>query len=246
MSFSLFFVTVTILFGAIQCKEEFTRKARPLSSTFDEIQINGMFDIFLTQLSESSDAKSSIEIETTNRGHEVITTDIEQGHILKITVRDSLIIEDNESSRLYIKFVGPIRRYAVGGFTRTKIDGEGLVNKKNDSFMFEQDGTANVTMKLDVENFSMAIRGMGALQFEGQVRNTSNIAVFGAAMIDAGNLVSKNVFLQATGASTTRVNALEDLQISAIGMVQVQYKLPEGKNLQFANIYGMSSVTRFT
>ena len=243
---SILFVTLSVLLASVHCKEEFTRKARPLpSATFDEIQIDGMFDIFLSPLPEGPEAKSSVEIETTSKGHELITVEIEQGRILKIGTRDSLIIEGNESSRLYIKFVGPIRRYHVNGFTQTVIDGEGLVNKKAEPFIFEQGGTANLSLKIDVEELKLFIGGMGKLSFEGQVRTNATFTINGAAVVDAAQLPSKNIFLTATGATEVRVNALEALQIVIMGIGHVMYKLPEGKEPVITS-YGMSRVTRFT
>lgn len=242
---SIFFVAFTILFVSIPCQANFIRKTRPLSITnFDEIKINGMFDIFLTPLAEHEKANVSVEIETTSEGHNVIFAEIEEGHILSIGVRGILLNTPN--SRVYIRFFTPLRRYYVAGMTQTLMEDNAIVNLKNETFILEQEGTANMMMKFNVENFKGLIRGIGTMKFEGEVRQELTLEVNGAPMINAEKLIAKRTIVNTAGTAGVRVMATEDVQITALGMANIMYKLPEGKEPSRIQSFGMSAITRFS
>jgi hypothetical protein len=103
---------ITIIFFSLvegQLNDIAVRQTRPLSSSsFDEIMVDGAFDIFLSPTSNVT-STPTVEIETTVNAQNYVIVEIINNHILSIYIKGPLMIEKNIYA--YIRFRSPLRRY---------------------------------------------------------------------------------------------------------------------------------------
>jgi len=223
---SIFIIIVTISFTQGQWNETIIRQIRPLSSAFfDEIILDGAFDIFLTQLSGLS--LPTVEFETTVSAQRHIIVEILDNHILSIHFERPIVVHKNIN--VYIGFNPPLRRYTIKGTGSTITDDNGISNTGDGKFVLDNRGTANVAMQLNVNEFEVYLSGTGNSRFWGQVRKQALFETKGVGDVNAMNLLTKKVKVNSAGVSTVRVAATDDVQIEVTGVSTVYYRLPAGK-----------------
>ena len=226
----LFFVIIIVFIcGWIngEYNESIIRQIRPLSSLlFDEIVINGAFDIYLSSITNES-SKPTVEIETRIDIQKHIIVEIIDNHILYIHMNGSFEIDKNVYS--YIRFGSPLRRYTVKGHGNTMSDDYGISNSNDEIFVVEHYGVGNLAIGLNVQEFRYYFTGTGNSRFWGQVRSRTEFNAKGIGDINSLNLSTKTAEISVSGISIIRVIATEDLQIEITGISSVYYQLPPGK-----------------
>ena len=228
--FSILLILIGIL-SSVRChwnerNETVLRLNHPLSSSFfDEILIDGAFDVFLSQSTEISNP--TVELETTVYAHRQITVEILDHHILFIHTKGPLIVHKN--IRIYIHFNSPLRRYTIKGTGNTVTDENGITMTTEEKFTLDNRGTANVAMQLDVYRLEIYLSGTGNSRFWGQVRDKMILESKGVGDVNAINLLAKKVYVHSAGVSTVRVAATDDVQVEVTGVSTVYYRLLSGK-----------------
>ncbi|CAF0771770.1 unnamed protein product [Rotaria sordida] len=241
MLFSILIIIVTIFFTQGRLNETIIRQNRPLSPAFfDEIIVDGAFDISLSQLNGIS--TPTVEIEVAVYAQKYITVEILDKHILSIRVKGPLVIHKNINC--YIRFSSPLKRYTIKGTGNTKTDDNGIINTDNEKFVLDNRGTANVAMQLNVNEFEFYLSGTGNSRFWGQVREEAMFETKGVGDVNAMNLLSKQVKVYSAGVSTVRVAATDDVQIEVTGVSTVFYRLPVGKDPSKETSTGLGQIIR--
>ena len=244
---SIFLVAIGI-FGGIytEADSDLVRKERPLPSSFDEIVIDGNFDVSLIQLTEAENKMNlpPLEIETTTDGHSHILADVTSGHILSIGVQGVMSVK--QPTRLFIRFNPPLRSYSVSGAGSTVCEGNGLSNPANEKFIFFHEGASNVNLKLNVFTLEAKIQGAGQTQLSGEVRDQANIEVRGTREVDASKLTCKRAMVSVEGTSKLTVSATDDIEIMTGGVSKVFYRLPAGKQPSKAITGGLATIERLS
>jgi hypothetical protein len=224
MLFSIFIILVTISLTEGQWNETVVRQIRPLSpSFFDEIIVDGAFDMYLSQSNRFS--LPNVELETTVNAQKHIMVEVLDGHILSIYIKGPLVVHKNIN--VYIRFNSPLRRYTIKGTGNTITDENGISN--NDKFILDNRGTANVAMQLNVNEFEIYLSGTGNSRFWGQVREQMVLETKGVGDVNAIYLLAKKVKVNSSGVSNVRVAATDDIQIEVTGVSTVYYRLLSGK-----------------
>ena len=243
----------TILFVAInivvnihaRSTTNMVRQARSLSSNFDEIVVEGDFNVFLIQV-PSTDASStqlpSLEVETTTDGQRQLVAEVRSGHILTLRIDGSLNIP--EPCQVFIRFTGPLRRYSAAGSGSTMTQGNGIVNPPNESLVLRLAGSCTGTLTLDVPRLDVFVEGSGLSQFTGTVRDQAIFRVQGSRSIDASNLSCTRASVRVEGDSSLTVSATEDIDISAAGVSKVSYRLLSQKQPSRSSVDGLATITR--
>lgn len=225
---------VFILVGLITCvechwnerNETVLRLNRPLSSSFfDEILIDGAFDVFLSQSLEPTNP--TVELETTVYAQKQIIVEIIDNHILSIHSKTPLIVHRNIHA--YIRFNAPLRRYTIKGTGNTITDENGIFMTSDDKFTLDNRGTANVAIQFDVYQLEILLSGTGNSRFWGQVRDEMSLETRGVGDVNAVNLLAKKVSVYSAGVSTVRIAATDDVQIEVTGVSTIYYRLLSGK-----------------
>ena len=219
------------------------RETRPLSSPFfDEIHIEGGFDVSLTQLSAGS--YPSVEIETTPDAQRQIRVDVVNGHVLSITVLGLLRLDEN--ARVYIRFIGPLLRYTVTGSGGTLTEKNGILTSTAEKLFLERHGSADLSLQLDVPELHAVFSGSANIQLTGQVRGQATFDISGSVEVDAMNLVCQRSTGHSTGSSTLRVTAVEDAQFEATGSAEVFYRLKAPGQARHLSTSGSATITRLS
>ena len=224
------FVPIVLAVIALACTpcqgdDAIIRQNRPLStSSFDEIIIDGSFDVSLTQ---SNGNASIVDIETMTSIQSSIIVEILQGHILFVHIKTPIVLQRNINA--YIQFSTPLRRYTIKGIGNTITVAPGLTNTGADKFILDNSGTANVAMQLNVNELEVTLSGTGNSRFWGQAREQVIIDSKGVGEVNTLDLLTKKAKVHSTGVSTVRVAATDDVEIEVTGVSSVYYRLPAGK-----------------
>jgi len=206
--------------------ETVLRQIRPLSSYFfDEIIVDGAFDVFLSQ--SNGNSLPTVALETTVYAQKEIIVEIIDDHILSIHPKGPLIVHKNIHA--YIYFNPPLRRYTIKGTGNTITDDNGISNTGDEKIVLDNRGTANVAMQLNVYQLEIYLSGTGNSRFWGQVRDQMILDTKGVGDINAINLLAKKVKVNSAGVSTVRVAASDDIQIEVTGVSTIYYRLLTGK-----------------
>ena len=236
---SLFIIALVALFSAeAQLNYTVVRQNRPLSSSFDEILVDGLFDILLQQ--SETPSPPVVEVETVAYAQPQIISEVLENHRLSLRTQGPLILTHNV--KVTIRFSTPLRRYTIKGTGNTVTEDPGLFNHGSEKFVFDNRGTANVAMRLNFHAFEADISGTGNSRFWGQIRDRAIFEAKGVGDINALNLVTKEVNVISTGVSTVRVAATDDARIRVTGVSNVYYRLPAGKRPSEAIATGLGQI----
>ena len=240
----LYYILLIVVYFSVvqgqQLNNTTIRQSRPLSSsTFDEIVIDGAFDIFLQQILNGN-LTPTVEIETTVDTQNNIIVEILNNHILSIRVRNQLMTTKNIYG--YIRFKSPLHRYTIRGTGNTLTDDNGISNEASDTFVLDNRGVANVALKLNVSQFEVYFTGTGSSRFWGRVRQQVIFDAKGVGDINALGLITKQAKVRAMGVSIVRVSATDDVQIEVTGVSSVYYQLPQGKKPSIAIATGLGKI----
>jgi hypothetical protein len=93
-----------------------------------------------------------------------------------------------------------------------------------------------------VNEFQFYFTGTGNSRFWGQVRQQATFHAQGVGDINALDLSTKQVKVQAMGISIIRVAATDDVQIEVTGISSVYYRLPFGKKPSKAISTGLGEI----
>lgn len=222
--------------------DETVREKRQLSSsTFDEILLDGAFDAFLSQ-SNTSNFIAFVEIETLQTIQRQVIVEILDQHILSIHINGSVKTESN--IYLHICYFSPIRQITVEGRVNILTDDQGIFNAADDALVLEHRGSANIALKLNVNDFEYRLIGTGNSRFHGQIRREAKFLTKGIGDIHAYDLATKRTSIFATGMNIIRVTALEDIQIEVNGATYVYYRLPFGIQPSKTIATGLGTIRR--
>ena len=242
-SLSIFLISY-LSFCHSQFYESIVRETRTLSSTsFDEIHIDGSFDIFLTQ-SKSNESVPTVEIETTLDNQKFIVVQINDNHILSIYINGSLKTEKN--IYIYVRFPSPLRRLTIEGLSNIISDDSGIENSDLDKFIFTHRGSATIALRLNISDFEFYCRGTGNSRFSGEIRGQAMIQTEGINDIQALQLSVKKVKVTGMGFNLFRIQATDDIQIEMNGTYHIYYKLPYGIQASKLNGLGLGHISRMT
>jgi len=234
---------ITIIYFSLvegQLNDTAVRQTRSLSSSsFDEIMVDGAFDIFLSPTSNVT-STPTVEIETTVNAQNYVIVEIINNHILSIYIKGPLMIEKNIYA--YIRFRSPLRRYTIKGTGNTATDDNGISNQDNDMFVLDNRGVANVAIRLNVSKFEFYFTGAGNSRFWGEVRQDALFDAKGVGDINALSLLTKQAKVRAMGVSIIRVAATDDIQVEVEGVSSVYYRLPHGKKPSKAISTGLGKI----
>ena len=201
-------------------------RVRPLSSTlFDEILIDGAFDIYLSQ-SKAGVSSPAVEVEATLDAQPHVMVQIIDGHVLSIHLQGSVNIESNVY--LFIRFRSPLRRLTIEGTGNLITDDDGIETSSLEKLVFDHRGSVNVALRVNVSDFEYNLTGAGNVRFSGQVREQASLLTKGIGDVHALTLLTKQMKVLATGMHILRIQATEDVQIEVTGNSYVYYKLPMG------------------
>lgn len=185
---------------------------------FDKILIAGVFDVKLTHTSEPV----KVEVEALPEGHDFVKIETHNDHTLSIRLLDSY--SQPFKILVHIKF-NLLKNYTsnqlVGSTNSTNV-----INQNEKFVLCCNQGTENVNLQLRVPEFDAFLSGTGHHVLSGNVTNETNIICNGVVDVDASNLSTTKMNIEANGFGKVTIQANDEINVHADGMCTVYYKGP--------------------
>ena len=121
----------------------------------------------------------------------------------------------------------PVLTVSTPSLTRVSHTGAGNFTTidpiTTDSFTLDITGAANGKAMLNVNDLTVNISGAGDLTLTGTAE-TNNISMTGAGRLEALDLETRTTTINMAGAGSVKINATEELNITAGGVGTIEYK----------------------
>lgn len=226
LSLVLMLISIFAFTLAAQSKRNYVLETRDISN-FDELDVNGGFTVHLMACEDPF-----LEIEA----HE---KDVEN---VKVRVRNGRLYVSQKNK---VKKIKPITLH-IGIQQLDKIVLQGGINLSSDiplkteTLDMEVAGGINIDLEVNTDYLNIEAEGGVNLAICG-VTDKANIELIGAGNLNAFCLAANKMDLDIEGAGKANVNVINNLEISAEGVVTVRYK---GNPEVEKDIDGIASVRR--
>lgn len=180
------------------------------ASGFKGINVSGGFAVEVTQ-----GGKEGVRIEAQENLLNSIQTEVKNG-VLHIYTSDN--ITSSKSMKAYIT-IRELNSVDISG--GVKVTGNSTF--KANSFNLDMSGGSKVQLALDTKKLEMDMSGASKVTLTG-VADEVRMDMSGASKVDAADLEARRVWVEASGASTLKVFAKNELSINASGATKVAYK----------------------
>ncbi|MDQ7798950.1 MAG: head GIN domain-containing protein [Candidatus Edwardsbacteria bacterium] len=184
-------------------------------SGFDKIQVNGAYDLYLTQGKEFS-----LRIEAEPEVLEKVKTEVNDGW-LKVGDKKHKIrigVFKSKARKIYVT-LPELKELCLNGSS----DVRGQNKFKAGDLRLEVNGAGDVELELEAGDVAATINGAGDIKLKGTAENF-NISIDGAGDISASDLASQKASVRISGAGDCRVNASQELTVNIAGSGDVGYQ----------------------
>lgn len=199
-------------------------------SSFDALDISSSFEIYLTQGNSES-----LVIEVDENVIDYIITEV-VGGTLKIYVDRHKNLRNVKTMKAYISFK-MLDKIELSG--ACDLFGENTF--KFEDLDIESSGASDMEMTFTADKVYLDLSGASDVEFIGSA-DVLTIDVSGAADIHAQEFEVRKCIIDASGASTIKVFATDELSVDASGASTIRYKGKPSINLDSS---GASSVRRY-
>ncbi len=197
-------------------------------SSFDAIDVSSAFEIYLTQGNSES-----LVIEADDNLLDLIITEVKSG-TLKIYVKGN--VRNVKDMKAFISFK-MLDKIELSG--ACDLFGENTF-KFND-IDIESSGASDMEMTFTADKVYLDLSGASEVEFVGSA-DVLTVDVSGAADIHAQEFEVRKCTIDASGASTIKVFATDELSVDASGASTVRYKGKPSINMDSS---GASSIRRY-
>lgn len=180
--------------------------------SFDQIDIEGVFNVVLTQ-----GKKESVSIETDESIQPMILSSVENG-ILKIKMKDSVTI--NKIKKITVR-IGFVQLHKLSTTGVGSLETPAILNL--DRLEFTNKGVGLSELKINADSLTIRSEQVGGMKLSGHV-SVVKITQNGLGAIDAFGLISQRLQLDADGIGAAQVNVQKELVVNAKGLGAVQVK----------------------
>ena len=190
-------------------------------SSFNQIDIEGVFNVVLTQ-----GEKESVKVETDENIQPLILINVAD-NVLSVKMKDSTSINKMKKINIYISVVD-ISKLTSNGVGSLKCPQK----LKLKDFELITKGVGATDLKLSVEKLTIHSEIVGALILSGEA-NEVVISHNGVGIIEAFELKAEKLSLHSDGIGSAEVYASKELTINSSGLGGVKYKGdPQVKNIK--------------
>ena len=192
----------------------------PISQTrevsgFDKIEVNGAYDLYITQGKEYS-----LRIEAEPEVQEKIKTEVKDGQ-LRITQKKHKIqigIFKSKTRKIYVT-LPELKELCING--SSDVIGQNKFKAGNLSLLVN--GSGDIDLELEASDLSTSIRGSGDIKLKGNAENFV-ITIAGSGDVSAYDLASLKATVSISGAGDCKVNASQELTVNIAGTGDVSYQ----------------------
>jgi hypothetical protein len=177
---------------------------------FTRIKADGDFKIVLKQ-----DSSLNVAINADDNVMKIIETNVTGGR-LHIHTKQHLCSSGEITITVGIRNLEEIKSSGA-----MNISSDGTIKVKD--INFDLAGASKVTLDLNAANVTANGSGATEMDLKGQA-TSAGISTSGVSKLNALDFVVSNYEIQSSGASDSKVNALQTLKISSSGVASVKYK----------------------
>jgi hypothetical protein len=208
-----------------------TRQTRQVDA-FRGIQISGAVTATVRQGNETS-----VVVETDEDLQGKIITEVEGG-VLKIHRDKKFNWKNFNNRKVKIFIVCPeLTSLEVHGASEVKGESAFVAN----DFKLTVSGASNITLSLSTKDLQASASGASSIRLNGRA-DKQRIDLSGASSFQGFDLESKNTEVEASGASSAKVQVSEELEAQVSGASGLRYKgTPRMRNMQSS---GASSIKK--
>ncbi|MBU1356905.1 MAG: DUF2807 domain-containing protein [Candidatus Edwardsbacteria bacterium] len=184
-------------------------------SGFDKIQVNGAYDLYITQGKEYS-----LRIEAEPEVLEKIDTEIKAGR-LKVSDKKHKIrigVFKSKTRKIYVT-LPELKELCINGSSDVK----GQNKFKVGDLSLVVNGSGDIELELEARDIDASIRGAGDIKLKGSADNF-NISIAGSGDVSTYELTSQKTFVTISGAGDCKVNSSQELTVNIAGSGDVSYQ----------------------
>lgn len=200
------------------------------TGTFNDVEVNGNFDLYLKQ-----DSLRSVRVEADENLMEYIEVKVE-GNKLVLEPKEGYNLSGSKHIKIYVS--SPVFRklHASGA---CDIFGE---NKISSTEMIDIDlsGASDIKLELNAPKVEAELSGAGSIALKGETKDFSVIGS-GSTDIRCFELMTENTTVKLSGAGDAEVFASVKLDVKVSGAADVKYK---GNAAVSQNVSGAGSVKK--
>ena len=194
---------------------------------FTGIKAGGAFEIILTQ------GNTSVKIEAEQKTMNKIKTEVKNGMLNIYTDGKT---ENNGHVKIYVS-VKELRKIDISG--AAKLQGESVFTSEKITLI--SSGAARIDIGIKASELAITASGASSVDVKGSV-SMLEANISGASSLRAYDVAANTVSVEASGASSAKVNAGKEITAEASGASSINYKGEPGtKNI---NRSGSSSVRK--
>lgn len=221
----MFRTSILVLLVALALAEDVQRQSISFPKTIEAIIGNTDCDTYITQIADGSENK--VEIETIGPLSNVTRAFVNEQKQPLLLLRDPEEGCWNTTFRIFLS--RPLRAFLRFGSGRLFTEGKGIVNAGPGKLALNIDGKGNVSMSMNVAEFTADVAGPEQCFFSGVVHGEALFDITGSVHVDASKLKVKKAKIVAREHSVIRIVATDDLDIERDATAQVHFELPDGK-----------------
>lgn len=217
-NFSLILVLATTLFlasctfsdGKVTRGDGNVIKTTVVLDYFDEIDLQGAFNV---KLSQGTELQATIE--TDENLQELVEVEVKEGTLFINTTRDVMLRPTK--MELFITYP-ELKRFTIGG--ACKLSSEEAITSQ--ALVFDLSGAAEIDLSIMAEVLRTNLAGAGSIRFEGQALQ-HYIELSGASNLQAEKLITEVTEIELSGAGSANVYASDLLKASLSGVGSIRY-----------------------
>lgn len=184
-------------------------------SGFDKIQVDGAYDLYITQGKEFS-----LRIEAEPEILEKIQTEVKDGRLKVGDKKHKIRIGffKSKARKIYVT-LPELKELCLNGSS----DVRGQNKFKTGDLRLEVNGAGDVELELEARDVDANIRGAGDIKLKGSA-DKFDISIAGSGDVSAYDLASQKTTVNISGAGDCRVNASQELAVNIAGSGDVSYQ----------------------
>lgn len=195
----------------------FDANAQPRSvGSFSGIEISGAISLYLSQGKESAVAVSASDAELLEKIRTVVRNNVL--YISLDTKGMSWKKWGNTGIKAYVTF-DALSKLEASGACNVKTTGP----MKLDDLKIQLSGASDFNGEIELENLRVDVSGASQANLKGKTEKAQMIAS-GASSIKSFDLISNYCKIDASGASSIRVQVMKEISAEASGASSIQYK----------------------
>jgi len=184
-------------------------------SGFDKIQVNGAYDLYITQGKEFS-----LRVEAEPEVLEKIQTEVKDGRLKVSDMKHKIRIGvfKSKTRKIYVT-LPELKELCINGSSDIK----GQNKFKTGDLSLVVNGSGDIELELEARDIDASIRGSGDIKLKGSA-DSFNISIAGSGDVSTYELTSQKASISINGAGDCRVNASQELAVNIAGSGDVSYQ----------------------